>query len=88
MENVFFTLAVWCRRYPLTIIMVLAVVVGVTVGSMVEEKPVYQGDVWIKCGVEMPVQAKAYHFKNQFYYEVDGRRLQVKLSRCTITRPE
>lgn len=88
MENLALRLVAWCYHHPLTAILALALTVGLTVGSMVEEKPVYQGDYWLKCGAEMPVLTKAYHFENGFYYEVDGKRLRVKLSKCTITKKD
>lgn len=77
MENIFLRLVAWCYRHPLTAILALALTVGLSVGSMVEEKPVYQGDYWLHCGGGLPVQVKAYHFENKFYYEdLSGKRLQ------------
>lgn len=88
MKHILSCAVAWCYRHPLTVILTLAFAVGLTAGALVEEKPVYQGDYWVRCGTNLPVLAKAYHYQNQFYYEVDGKRLQVKLSKCTITRPE
>lgn len=88
MENLFLRLVAWCYQYPLTVTLALGLAAGISFATLVEEEPVYQGEYWLKCGPEMPILAKAYHFENQFYYEVDGKRLLVKLSKCTITKHE
>ena len=87
MENIALRLLAWCYQHTLTTIMVVALTVGLVASSFVNEEPVYQGDYWVHCGANMPIAVRAYHFENKFYYEdLGGERVEVKLSRCTITK--